>query len=75
MNRAVRFPAADEGRSEEGHHPDFRAKTAQDIDEERRLRFVEISIAEQTLVFTQCKITGGHVQAPSRFLSEIGLLD
>lgn len=59
---------------EEGHHPDFRAKTAQDIDEERRLCFVGISRAEQTLVFTRCKITSRHVQTPSRFLLEMGLI-
>jgi DNA helicase-2/ATP-dependent DNA helicase PcrA len=58
---------------EEGHHPDYRAKTAQAIDEERRLCFVGVSRAEQRLVLTRCKVTGGYPQTPSRFLSEMDL--
>jgi DNA helicase II / ATP-dependent DNA helicase PcrA len=58
---------------EEGHHPDYRMTDDTQFGEERRLAFVGVSRAENCLVVTWAKITGGRGRQPSRFLSEIGV--
>ena len=57
---------------EEGHSPDFRATTPDVLSEERRLCFVGVSRAEDSLTVTSVSRDMGHRREPSRFLREMG---
>ena len=57
---------------EEGHHPDRRSVEDKDLFEERRLCFVGVSRAEERLVITRSRTSGGYPRQPSRFLREMG---
>lgn len=61
----------------EGHMPHSRAKTDDDIEEERRLMYVAITRAKDTVVVTTpAQVSGWNGQPrtvnPSRFISEMG---
>lgn len=55
---------------EQGHLPDFRTT---DLSEERRLSFVGVSRAEETLIVTYSQSDGRYSKDPSPFLAEMGL--
>lgn len=57
---------------EEGHLPDWRSDTDSGLLEERRLLFVGVSRAEESLIITRCRAVNGRSKLPSRFLKEMG---
>jgi DNA helicase II / ATP-dependent DNA helicase PcrA len=58
---------------EDGHLPDFRSTTDEAIREERRLCFVAVCRAEDSLTVTRIKESSGYLKAPSRFIGELGI--
>jgi DNA helicase-2/ATP-dependent DNA helicase PcrA len=58
---------------EEGLLPDWRAKTRDQLSEERKLCFVGVCRAETRLVLSRVRNHRGYTQNPSRFISEMGL--
>jgi DNA helicase-2/ATP-dependent DNA helicase PcrA len=58
---------------EDDHLPDWRSTDEKKLIEERRLCFVGVSRAEESLTVTWSKTSGGRARQPSRFLLEMGL--
>jgi DNA helicase II / ATP-dependent DNA helicase PcrA len=58
---------------EDDHLPDYRSTEATKLIEERRLCFVGVSRAEESLTVTWSKSSGGRARQPSRFLLEMRL--
>jgi DNA helicase II / ATP-dependent DNA helicase PcrA len=59
---------------EEGRLPGFRARTSEEISEERRVCFVGVCRAEDTLTLTRVRRDRRWEQRPSRFLGEMEVL-
>lgn len=58
---------------EEGEFPSFQRKTAQEIDEERRLAYVALTRARKMLIVSWSG-RDGRSRRPSRFLTEAGII-
>lgn len=60
---------------EDGHIPDHRADDDEKLREERRLCFVGVCRAEDSITLTRFRQFKGYIKAPSPFLSELSLED
>jgi DNA helicase-2/ATP-dependent DNA helicase PcrA len=58
---------------DEGHLPTHRTETDEEMREERRLCFVGVCRAEDSLTITRIEAYRGHSKAPSPFLRELGI--
>ncbi|MDX2024303.1 MAG: ATP-dependent helicase [Deltaproteobacteria bacterium] len=57
----------------EGTFPDYRAKSQNQIEEERRSAYVAVTRAQRWLCVTRAKVRGAYLQTPSGFLREMNL--
>jgi len=58
---------------EQGHLPHYYSKTEEQVREERRLCFVGVCRAEDSLTITRIEEYRGYSKAPSPFLRELGI--
>lgn len=59
---------------EQGHLPHYRSTASEEIREERRLCFVGVCRAEESLTITWIRNYKGYPKEPSPFLQELGVV-